>query len=338
MVSADFADDYDNGQFGNLEPEWLQFAAPFFNVSNPCICQDVWEVENGDGSCGQTQNGCPATACDGDSRSWCILTNPGCDEQEDDYTLYNYDEADEIGWAYCDNCARPAQSPVADGTYCKPAPHPAPAPAACCLDCLAFARIAECVCMHAGPPRETHLFEGQLLFHESGRVTGRLVGNTAMNITYMYGAIKFRNMITEVLVDYNFADSAADRVKLIEEEEAAANAAAGVAGAAGGSVSRKYKPPAKKPSKKGRRLDGGNSDSAWGLSVSPTGGWGNLVLSGEMDAATSQGHNMHSKVIGGMWRGAFAEDGQDLVLKLRHDGGWCMMGDVSPAGIEPREC
>ena len=62
----------------------------------PCVCENSWTSDEDGGTCGETQNGCPALVCDGEEaydRPWCIIVEPGCDEEEQD---------EGGGWAYCE--------------------------------------------------------------------------------------------------------------------------------------------------------------------------------------------------------------------------------------------
>merc|ERR1712071_699121 len=60
-------------------------------VSSPadCKCVDVWTDTDSNAACVDIE-GCPTTACDGDSKSWCLIENNGCAQEEADG-----------GWAYC---------------------------------------------------------------------------------------------------------------------------------------------------------------------------------------------------------------------------------------------
>ena len=61
-------------------------------VGEACICFDTWTGTH-DARCSADQAGCAADAngmaCDGDA-PWCIVANPGCNEEEDGEE-----------WAYC---------------------------------------------------------------------------------------------------------------------------------------------------------------------------------------------------------------------------------------------
>lgn len=55
---------------------------------NPCVCLEAWSSP-GYADCGTAQTGCADPACDGDPVPWCLVANPGCDE-------------DRGGWFKCD--------------------------------------------------------------------------------------------------------------------------------------------------------------------------------------------------------------------------------------------
>ena len=107
---------------------------------------------------------------------------------------------------------------------------------------------------------------GELYFHESNRVTGSIRGPNEESVNYMYGAIKFHNLTTEIIVDYDYGDS--------------------------------------------------------------NNGWGSIVVVGVMETATSRGDPMIATCVGGTdpSTGHFKMD-------LTHAGGWCLLGEVRPAGL-----
>lgn len=71
------------------------YCSPIKHERPQCVCEDQWSLEGKeleqDPKC-TNQHGCEAHACDGDSRPWCLVSNPGCWEEEED---------DGGEWMYC---------------------------------------------------------------------------------------------------------------------------------------------------------------------------------------------------------------------------------------------
>jgi len=78
-------------------------------LSNTCVCQGLWSADEYHSSC-VGQEGCPSLACDSNPRSWCLVANPGCDQDERSPGL--------TPWAFCDS------SPPIPSESSPPAPPP----------------------------------------------------------------------------------------------------------------------------------------------------------------------------------------------------------------------
>ena len=72
------------------EPTELLVSSTLSLKSNPCVCEDEWELPSWHPSC-VNQSGCASPSCDG-NYPWCIVANPGCDEE---------DLTTNTPWAYC---------------------------------------------------------------------------------------------------------------------------------------------------------------------------------------------------------------------------------------------
>lgn len=63
--------------------------------AEPCKCKELWSEVGADLQAHPKcfdQHGCEALACDGDTRPWCHVSNPGCEQEE---------KEDGGEWAYC---------------------------------------------------------------------------------------------------------------------------------------------------------------------------------------------------------------------------------------------
>ena len=92
-------------------PPW-QPASPLA-PRNPCFCLTNWSyLEDGYAAC-SAQHLCPATPCDNATRPWCMVANPGCDEEA----------RGQEGWAFCVPATGSQEHP----------PPPPPSPAVPCV-------------------------------------------------------------------------------------------------------------------------------------------------------------------------------------------------------------
>jgi len=59
----------------------------------PCVCADIWGAPLWGGDCAEVQIGCTEDCSNGGYDPWCMVDNPGCDEEG---------ASGGGGWAYCD--------------------------------------------------------------------------------------------------------------------------------------------------------------------------------------------------------------------------------------------
>ena len=59
----------------------------------PCVCADIWGAPIWGGDCAEVQIGCTEDCSNGGYDPWCMVDNPGCDEEG---------ASGGGGWAYCD--------------------------------------------------------------------------------------------------------------------------------------------------------------------------------------------------------------------------------------------
>lgn len=86
-------------------------------TSNPCICQEEWnpsviaDLAAANPGCAVPLGGCPDPACDGREYTWCVISNPGCDEEEANATSLSVNgSVNGSGWAYCTPALKVRQS------------------------------------------------------------------------------------------------------------------------------------------------------------------------------------------------------------------------------------
>jgi len=47
-------------------------------LPGPCECQETWTSSTSGGTCDETQQGCPATSCNGGKQPWCVVKETPC--------------------------------------------------------------------------------------------------------------------------------------------------------------------------------------------------------------------------------------------------------------------